>query len=91
MGARAKPDEEVYRRAIAFTGVLPSRTAMFEDSVKNLEAAKKLGLHTLLIDGETRKEETGSGKGALPGVDIILPTLTMASVQKLAPHLLGKS
>lgn len=83
MGTRCKPDEEVFRRAFARAGVDPRYTCMFEDSVKNLETAKKLGLYTVLVDGKTRHEE---GK-PLSCVDAIVADCTLDAVKAAIPHL----
>ena len=76
--------QEVFREALAAAGMQAATTAFFEDSARNCAAAKRQGLHTLLIDGATRAEEGVS----LEGVDIVLPELTLAAVRQCAPHLL---
>lgn len=46
MGDVCKPEETAFRKIIAASGIEPTRTAFFEDSVKNLAAAKTLGMTT---------------------------------------------
>lgn len=40
-----KPDPEIYRRLIERHGLVPARTAFVDDSHRNVEAARELGLH----------------------------------------------
>eukprot|EP00891_Asterochloris_glomerata_P009478 jgi/Astpho2/9478/fgenesh1_pg.00145_%23_73_t len=60
MGDFCKPDPEAFEKVFKCIGAVPSRTAMFEDSLKNLVQAKKLGLATVLIAGKTALEEQGT-------------------------------
>ena len=51
-----KPNRETYDRFVATTGVLPARTAMFEDLARNLVVPKALGMQTVLVvPGGTRE------------------------------------
>ena len=43
-----KPNPEIFRRAIAALGLPPEETAFIDDSVRNLEAAAKLGITPIL-------------------------------------------
>lgn len=65
MGDFCKPDPEAFEKVFKCIGAVPSRTAMFEDSLKNLVQAKKLGLATVLIAGKTALEEQGTTASAL--------------------------
>ncbi|HZP20259.1 MAG TPA: pyrimidine 5'-nucleotidase [Bauldia sp.] len=44
-----KPNRESYDRFVAATGILPARTAMFEDLSRNLAVPKALGMATVLV------------------------------------------
>ena len=57
MGDVCKPEEAAFQRALEISGASPKTTAMFEDSFKNLRTAKKLGMTTILVAGETAAEE----------------------------------
>ncbi len=42
-----KPEEEIFKIALKQIGVRPEEAVFIDDSKKNLEAAKKMGMHTL--------------------------------------------
>ncbi|MEX0853415.1 MAG: pyrimidine 5'-nucleotidase [Bauldia sp.] len=44
-----KPNRETYERFLAKTGVVPQRTAMFEDLARNLVVPQALGMTTVLV------------------------------------------
>jgi putative hydrolase of the HAD superfamily len=44
-----KPARQTYDRFVAATGVIPARTAMFEDLSRNLEVPSSLGMKTVLV------------------------------------------
>lgn len=45
----SKPAPEIFRHAISTLGIVPEETLFFDDSEKNLEAARKFGFHTYLV------------------------------------------
>lgn len=58
-----KPEKEAFQKVFDAVGVTnPSECIMVEDSMKNIRAAKKLGMHTVLIAGigRLKKDEQGS-------------------------------
>ena len=87
MGSSCKPEMAAFGVALQHAGADPGRTAMFEDSVKNLRAAKEsLGMTTLLVTGATAAEEGATG-GALACCDAIVPVLHEAEVRTALPGL----
>lgn len=44
-----KPDEKIFRYAVQHLGIKPDETIFLDDSQRNLDAAAKLGFHTLLV------------------------------------------
>lgn len=52
-----KPKEEVFRKFLDEFKLNPQDCVMFEDSVKNLQTAKNLGMITVLIGQEVQKED----------------------------------
>lgn len=71
------------RRALAFAGGhsnSPSRVAFFEDSLKNLVAAKRVGMATVLIQGKTCAEEGGAAEG-MASVDAVVAACTTDAVK----------
>ncbi|MBT2503328.1 HAD-IA family hydrolase [Curtobacterium sp. ISL-83] len=51
-GAR-KPDPEVYRRALAHHGVPAERTFFADDMPVNVESARSVGIHAVLVEEDT--------------------------------------
>lgn len=47
-----KPDPRIFRNLIKRYGLNPEETVMLDDSQKNLESARSVGLHTCLIEAE---------------------------------------
>lgn len=86
MGGSCKPEAAAFEVAQQHTGADPRRTAMSEDSVKNLRAAKALGMTTLLVTGATAAEEGATG-GALACCDAIVPVLHEAEIRTALPRL----
>lgn len=44
-----KPGEDAIERALKIANIDPKRTLFFEDSVRNIQAGKRIGLHTVLV------------------------------------------
>ncbi|KAG6580536.1 hypothetical protein SDJN03_20538, partial [Cucurbita argyrosperma subsp. sororia] len=49
-----KPSEAAIARALKIAGLNPQRTLFFEDSVRNIQAGKRVGLDTVLIGTSQR-------------------------------------
>ncbi|XP_027174958.1 uncharacterized protein LOC113774595 [Coffea eugenioides] len=49
-----KPSEAAIERALELANINPHRTLFFEDSVRNIEAGKRVGLHTVLVGTSQR-------------------------------------
>lgn len=45
----AKPDKKIYQYVIESENLNPNETIFFDDSKENLEEAKKIGIHTMLV------------------------------------------
>ncbi len=55
MGFKNKPDSSVFNDALSMIGsIAPEECVFVDDSVKNLDAAKKMGIHTVLVGGENQ-------------------------------------
>lgn len=52
-----KPDAEAFEIILKENNLLPNRVLFIDDSPQHIEAAKKLGLHTIHIDGSNSIEE----------------------------------
>ena len=51
----AKPDPAIFRFLLEKYRLSPEETLFTDDNPKNIEAAKQLGLHTFLFDGDSKK------------------------------------
>ncbi|GLT79193.1 hypothetical protein SLA2020_506890 [Shorea laevis] len=49
-----KPSEAAIERALKIANINPQRTLFFDDSVRNIQAGKRVGLHTVLV-GKSQK------------------------------------
>mmetsp|Transcript_19488 Transcript_19488/g.29410 ORF Transcript_19488/g.29410 Transcript_19488/m.29410 type:complete len:163 (-) Transcript_19488:165-653(-) len=58
-----KPDKSSFELVLNKVGALPEQCIMVEDSMKNIRAAKSLGMKTILIMGKGRKQQA-LNKGA---------------------------
>ena len=58
MGFNNKPDSNVFSDALSMIGSLaPEECVFVDDSVKNLDAAKKMGFNTVLVGGENQASD----------------------------------
>ncbi|XP_071716133.1 suppressor of disruption of TFIIS-like isoform X2 [Rutidosis leptorrhynchoides] len=44
-----KPSEDAIEKALKIANINPQRTLFFEDSVRNIQSGKRVGLHTVLV------------------------------------------
>jgi putative hydrolase of the HAD superfamily len=49
-----KPQEHAIKLALKIANIDPRRTLFFEDSVRNIQAGKRVGLHTVLVGASQR-------------------------------------
>ncbi|GFP91525.1 uncharacterized protein c24b11.05 [Phtheirospermum japonicum] len=49
-----KPSEHAIEAALKITNIDPQRTLFFEDSVRNIQSGKRVGLHTVLVGKSQR-------------------------------------
>lgn len=49
-----KPSEEAIEQALRIANINPHRTIFFDDSVRNIQAGKRVGLHTVLVGKSQR-------------------------------------
>eukprot|EP00904_Undaria_pinnatifida_P007683 jgi/Undpi1/4044/HiC_scaffold_16.g07411.m1 len=86
MGDTCKPDVEAFRGVLESIGADPRSTAMFEDSFKNLVAAKSLGLSTVFVQSDTAREE-GVSDEQLEKVDAVVKDVSEDELRARAPWL----
>ncbi|KAL3531808.1 hypothetical protein ACH5RR_005329 [Cinchona calisaya] len=49
-----KPSEDAIEQALRIANINPHRTLFFEDSIRNIQAGKRVGLHTVLVGTSQR-------------------------------------
>ena len=54
-----KPDEECYEWVLKNLNINPQKTLFIDDSINNIEGAKKVGIQTLILPPEKRIETIG--------------------------------
>jgi putative hydrolase of the HAD superfamily len=69
VGLQNKIHREAYERALALLGVEGPRCVMVEDTVRNLRAAKALGMATILVTSDGVFEEAAASDA---GVDFVI-------------------
>ena len=86
--ASPKPKPEAFRATLDAVGVTdPSRAVLFEDSLKNAKAAKRLGMKVVFVTGETCDAE-GAELGEIDAVaDAIVASVSLPELVKAMPEL----
>ena len=87
MGGSCKPEAAAFAAALHCSSSVPSRTAMIEDSVKNLHTAKSLGMTTVLVAGATTHEEAATQSDLDACVDAVVLDLSQEEFQREVPQL----
>ncbi len=83
-----KPKQEAFRATLDAIGVAdPSRAVLFEDSLRNAKAAKKLGMKVVFVTGETCDAE-GAELGEIDAVaDAVIASVSLPELVKAVPEL----
>lgn len=95
MGAEtSKPSPEAFELVLTHLGVTDAgRAVMFEDSFKNLRAAKAAGMSTVFVKGETATREGVAFDDDECGVwdvaDAVIDALTLRELRRAMPALLA--
>ncbi|XP_015874041.3 uncharacterized protein C24B11.05 [Ziziphus jujuba] len=51
-----KPFENAFAQAFKIAKINPQRTLFFDDSIRNIQSGKRIGLHTVLVGSSQRRE-----------------------------------
>ncbi|KAL5549884.1 hypothetical protein UlMin_000060 [Ulmus minor] len=70
-----KPSESAIERALEIANLNPQRTMFFEDSVRNIQAGKRVGLHTVLIGTSQRVKGADYALESIHNIREALPEL----------------
>ena len=96
MGAEtSKPSPEAFEAVLTDLGVTDRRRAvLFEDSFKNLRAARAVGMTTVFVTGETATREgvafDDEGGVGTDVADAVIDALTLAELRRAMPALLAE-
>ena len=89
MRPACKPEEAAFRKVLEDISVAPSRAVMFEDSFKNLKAAKAVGMTTVFVRGATMGEEGVTAVELEAAADAVVPSIEVAALRDALPSLWG--
>lgn len=70
-----KPFEEAFEQAFKILNINPQRTVFFDDSVRNLQTGKQLGLHTVLVGTAHRTKGVDYALESIHNIREALPEL----------------
>lgn len=76
-----KPSETAIERALKVANINPQRTLFFEDSVRNIQAGKRLGLHTVLVGYSQRVKGADYALESIHNLREALPELWEADIK----------
>ncbi|PON76106.1 HAD hydrolase, subfamily IA [Trema orientale] len=70
-----KPSESAIERALKIANLIPQRTMFFDDSVRNIQAGKRVGLHTVLVGTSQRVKGADYALESIHNIREALPEL----------------
>ncbi|KAI8556650.1 hypothetical protein RHMOL_Rhmol05G0270500 [Rhododendron molle] len=70
-----KPSEDAIERALKIADISPQRTLFFEDSVRNIQSGKRVGLHTVLVGTSHRVKGADYALESIHNIREALPEL----------------
>ncbi|KAF3970251.1 hypothetical protein CMV_006035 [Castanea mollissima] len=70
-----KPFEESFEEVFKIANINPQRTVFFDDSIRNLQTAKHLGLHTVMVGSSHRIEGVDHALESIHNIREALPEL----------------
>ncbi|KAK2996059.1 hypothetical protein RJ640_022176 [Escallonia rubra] len=70
-----KPFEEAFEQAFKIAGIDPQKTLFFDDSIRNLQTAKSIGLHTVLVGSSHRAKRVDYALESIHNIREALPEL----------------
>ncbi|CAK9179443.1 unnamed protein product [Ilex paraguariensis] len=70
-----KPSEDAIERALKIAEINPQRTLFFEDSVRNIQSGKRVGLYTVLVGNSQRTKGADYALESIHNIREALPEL----------------
>ncbi|XP_057972113.1 uncharacterized protein LOC131160445 [Malania oleifera] len=76
-----KPSVDAIERALKIVNVNPHRTMFFDDSVRNIQSGKRVGLHTVLVGTSQRVKGADYALESIHNIREALPELWEADIK----------
>ncbi|XP_042477057.1 uncharacterized protein C24B11.05-like [Macadamia integrifolia] len=70
-----KPSEDAFEQALRIANIDPQRTIFFDDSVRNIQSGKRVGLHTVLVGTSQRTKGADFALESIHNIREALPEL----------------
>ncbi|KAJ4850682.1 hypothetical protein Tsubulata_027907 [Turnera subulata] len=85
-----KPFEDAFEQAFKIANVNPQRTVFFDDSLRNIETGKRMGLHTVLVGKFSRTNGADYALESIHNMKEALPDLWEANKSRETIEYTGK-
>ncbi|KAK9154320.1 hypothetical protein Sjap_001800 [Stephania japonica] len=85
-----KPSEAAFKQALKIANIDPKRALFFDDSVRNIEAAKCMGIHTVLVGISHRTKGVDYALESIHNIREALPELWEANDKSDVKYSSGK-
>lgn len=85
-----KPFENAFEQAFKIAGINPHKTLFFDDSIRNLQSAKKMGMHTVWVGSSHKTQGVDYSLESIHNMKEALPELWEAVVDKADVPCSGK-
>ncbi|CAN1304265.1 Uncharacterized protein C24B11.05 [Linum perenne] len=85
-----KPSEAAIELALKIANINPHTTLFFEDSVRNIQSGKRVGLHTVLVGSCQRVKDADFALESIHNVRQVIPGLWEADIKKSSSSYKGK-
>ncbi|KAG6697401.1 hypothetical protein I3843_09G190500 [Carya illinoinensis] len=76
-----KPSEDAIEKALKIANINAQRTLFFEDSVRNIQAGKRVGLHTVLVGNSQRVKGADYALESIHNIREAVPELLEAEMK----------
>ncbi|XP_057782836.1 suppressor of disruption of TFIIS-like isoform X1 [Salvia miltiorrhiza] len=86
-----KPFENAFEQAFKIAGINPHKTLFFDDSIRNLQTAKSIGLHTVWVGSSSKTQGVDYSLESIHNMKEALPELWEGDVDKADVPYSGKA
>ncbi|KAF3454678.1 hypothetical protein FNV43_RR05126 [Rhamnella rubrinervis] len=70
-----KPFEDAFSQAFKIANINPQTTVFFDDSIRNIQSGKRMGLHTVLVGSSQRREGVDCAIESIHNIKEAIPEL----------------